>query len=83
MRVTVGDLVQLGEVLSGGSYLLQSSLRLHLGLGGHETIDQIEVLWPEGRKETLNYLAAYRFNLASGRQEVISSKVPEHSMNLP
>ena len=34
VRATAGDLVQLGEVLSGGSYLSQNDLRIHFGLGG-------------------------------------------------
>ena len=33
VRATAGDLVQVGEVLSGGSYLSQHDLRIHLGLG--------------------------------------------------
>jgi len=28
-----GDLVQLGEVVSGGSYLSQNDIRIHFGLG--------------------------------------------------
>jgi enediyne biosynthesis protein E4 len=31
-RATAGDLVQLGEVLNGGSYLSQNDLRIHFGL---------------------------------------------------
>ncbi len=34
VRVTAGGLVQTAEVRSGGSYLSQSDLRLHFGLGG-------------------------------------------------
>jgi enediyne biosynthesis protein E4 len=33
VRATAGDLVQLGEVISSGSYLSQSDLRIHFGLG--------------------------------------------------
>ncbi len=33
VRATAGDMVQLGEVISGGSYLSQNDLRIHLGLG--------------------------------------------------
>ncbi|BDC50265.1 hypothetical protein F183_A25810 [Bryobacterales bacterium F-183] len=38
---------QMDEVRSGGSYLSQSDLRLHFGLGTAETAD-IEVRWPSG-----------------------------------
>ncbi len=83
VRVTASDLVQLGEVISGGSYLSQNDLRLHFGLGSHESIDQAEVLWPDGKKETLSHLAADRFYLVREGQGVISSKPPEYSTNLP
>ena len=35
---------------SGGSYLSQSDLRLHFGLGKETKIDAVEILWPGGRK---------------------------------
>jgi hypothetical protein len=38
------------EVRSGGSYLSQSDLRLHFGLGRNETAD-LEVRWPTGAVE--------------------------------
>ena len=83
VRVAAGDLVQLGEVVSGGSYLSQSDLRLHFGLGSHEAIDQADVLWPDGKKETLTHLAADKFYVVREGQGIVSSKSPEHSANLP
>ena len=61
IKVTAGDLVQTGEVLSGGSYLSQNDLRLHFGLGGRERVDKVEVSWPTGKAETLTNLAADHF----------------------
>jgi hypothetical protein len=83
VRATAGDLVQLKEVLSGGSYLSQHDLRLHFGLGKHERLDQAEVLWPDGKKETLGNLAADRFYVVREGQGVISNKPAEHSVKLP
>lgn len=83
VRVTAGDLVQLGEVISGGSYLSQNDLRLHFGMNSHAMIDQAEVLWPDGKKETLTHLAADRFYVVREGQGVISNEPPEHSTNLP
>jgi hypothetical protein len=83
VRVTAGDLVQLGEVISGGSYLSQNDLRLHFGLGSHESVDQAEVLWPDGKKETLAHLTADKFYVLREGQGVVASKLPEHSANLP
>jgi hypothetical protein len=82
VRVTAGDLVQLREVISGGSYLSQSDLRLHFGLGSHESIDQAEVLWPNGKKELLGHLAADRFYVVREGQGVVSTSAPEHATNL-
>jgi hypothetical protein len=78
VRATAGDLVQLGEVFSGGSYLSQHDLRLHFGLGSHERLDQAEVLWPDGKKETLANLAADRFYVVREGMGVISNKPSEH-----
>ena len=61
VRVTAGDLTQLDEIRSGGSYLSQSDLRLHFGLGSHQHIDKAEIIWPDGTVETLSNLAVDRF----------------------
>jgi hypothetical protein len=83
VRATAGDLVQLGEVLSGGSYLSQNDLRVHFGLGSHERLDQAEILWPDGKKERLTNLAAGRFYVVREGHGVVSNKPPEHLVNLP
>jgi hypothetical protein len=61
VRVIAGPLTQTDEVRSGGSYMSQSDLRLHFGLGNHVQADRIEIVWPSGEKETLTNLAADRF----------------------
>jgi len=61
IRATAADLVQLGEVISGGSYLSQHDLRVHFGLGSHERVDKAEITWPDGKVETVTNLAADRF----------------------
>jgi hypothetical protein len=38
---------QMDEVRSGGSYISQSDLRVHFGLGDAKSVD-IEVHWPSG-----------------------------------
>jgi enediyne biosynthesis protein E4 len=78
VRATAGNLVQLGEVLSGGSYLSQHDLRIHFGLGSHERLDQAEVLWPDGRKETLTNLTVDRFYVVREGEGVVSSRPAEH-----
>jgi hypothetical protein len=61
VRAIAGDLVQTSEVLSGGSYLSQNDLRVHFGLGRRDSVDKVEILWPNGEIETLTHLAANHF----------------------
>jgi len=82
VRVTAGDLVQLGEVLSGGSYLSQNDLRLHFGLGSHEIVDRTDVLWPDGKRDILNHLAADRFYVVREGQGIVSDSKPQLLTNL-
>jgi hypothetical protein len=73
IRVTTGKLQQLGEIRSGGSYLSQSDLKLHFGLGEAKTIDKLEVLWPNGATQTFTDVAADRFySLKQGGGLVVS-----------
>ncbi len=83
VRATAGDLVQLGEVVSGGSYLSQHDLRLHFGLGNHEKLNQAEILWPSGKREVLTNLSADRFYVVREGEGVVSSSAPQHPAKLP
>ena len=58
-KVTVvsGDLTQLDEVRSGGSYISQNDLRLHFGLEKRTRVDRIQVRWPSGAVDTLTNVA--------------------------
>jgi len=71
VRITAGGLVQLGEVLSGGSYLSQNDLRLHFGLGTHNTADSVEITWSSGQKEVLKNLSADQFYCVLEGQGVV------------
>lgn len=59
--LTAGDIRQMGEVQSGGSYLCGNDLRLHFGLGSHERVDQIKVRWPGGEVESFWGIPADQF----------------------
>jgi hypothetical protein len=48
VKIVSGDLAQMDEVRSGGSYMSQSDLRLHFGLEKRTKIDLIEIRWPSG-----------------------------------
>jgi hypothetical protein len=76
VRVTAGDLVQTDEVRSGGSYISQSDLRLHFGLGSHDHVDKVEVFWPSGTEETYTQLVANRLYTLVEGNPVPSSQPP-------
>jgi hypothetical protein len=48
VKIVSGDLKQIDEVRSGGSYLSQNDQRLHFGLEKRTKIDLVEVRWPSG-----------------------------------
>ena len=49
---------QIDEVRSGGSYLSQSDLRVHFGLGKVERVELLEIRWPSGQIDTLKDVKA-------------------------
>jgi len=49
------------ELRSGSSYLSNSDMRLHFGLGSSSVADGIEVLWPSGLTERFAATEADRF----------------------
>ncbi len=62
-RVTIrsGGMTQTDEVRSGGSYLSQSDLRIHFGLGKAAKVESVEIRWPSGQVEVLKDLSADHF----------------------
>ena len=61
VKITTGSVVQTEEVRSGTSYLSQSDLRVHFGLGKAAKADSIEIRWTDGKVETLKDVAADKF----------------------
>ena len=49
---------QIDEVRSGGSYISQSDLRVHFGLGKAAKVDVLEIRWPSGHVDTLKDVKA-------------------------
>jgi hypothetical protein len=58
VRAVAGSVSQVREVKSGTSYLGQSDLRLHFGLGSAARADRLEIRWPNGRTESIGAVAA-------------------------
>jgi enediyne biosynthesis protein E4 len=84
VKVMARDLVQVDEVRSGGSYLSQNDLRIHFGLGSHDRLDRVEILWPTGKTDTITNLAAdhvYAVKEGEGvvpREQVRPLRAPGH-----
>lgn len=55
-RVTVkaGDLIQIQDVIPVTGYLSQADSRRHFGLGQTETVETVEVRWPNGQVTQLS-----------------------------
>ena len=54
--VRAGNLSLFKEVRSGASYLSQSDLRVHFGLGKNSTVDTLEIHWQSGHREQFTNL---------------------------
>ena len=61
ITVTAGGRRHIDEVRSGGSYLSQNDLRVHVGLGAATKIDALEIRWPSGVTDKLENLPVDRF----------------------
>jgi len=48
LKLSIGTQTEMREVKAGSSYLSQSDLRVHFGLGKAERADLLEVRWPSG-----------------------------------
>jgi hypothetical protein len=60
-KCVAGQLSQFDEVRSGGSYISQSDLRIHFGLGSNTVIDLLEIQWPSGAVDEFKNVAVDQF----------------------
>jgi len=70
VRVTAGGEARVTFVDGGNGFASQSSRRLHVGLGKAETVDEVEIRWPSGARQTISGLKAdrlYRVQEGEGR----------------
>ncbi len=49
----MGKEVMVRQVHAAGGYLAQSSRVLHFGLGERTAVDRVDILWPSGRRQTI------------------------------
>jgi hypothetical protein len=57
VRIESASGKQWAQVKSGASYLSQSDLALHFGLGADSSIKTVEVEWPSGKKQSFSNVA--------------------------
>jgi len=70
---TVGQvtMAQIREIAGGGSYLSQSDLRAHFGLGSAEKIDKLEITWPSGANQAFkDFRADQYYSIQEGKDEL-------------
>jgi hypothetical protein len=74
VRVVSGDLTQMDEVRSGGSYVSQNDLRLHFGLEKRTKIDLIEVRWPSGVIDKVTSASANKILIIKEGQGLVEQR---------
>ena len=71
IRLLADGLAQIREIEGGGSYLSQSDLRAHFGLGKATRIASVEIAWPSGKKQIFRDLEADKFyRIEEGRDQL-------------
>ena len=68
---------QTREVKSGSSYLCQSDMRLHFGLGNVEVVDEVMVQWPSGLLEQFKNVKGDQFLRATEGEGLTVAYIPK------
>jgi hypothetical protein len=74
VKIVSGNLTQVDEVRSGGSYLSQSDLRLHFGLEQRTKVDLVEVHWPSGALDRVTTATANKVLIIKEGKGLIAEK---------
>jgi hypothetical protein len=80
INVKAADRVFLDEVRSGSSYISQSDMRVHFGLGAATKLDYVEVRWPSGLTERFQGLAVDKIQIlkeGSGKAQAAPAPSPK------
>ena len=64
---------QIDEVRSGGSYISQSDLRVHFGLGKAQKVELLEIHWPSGQVDTFKDVKANQVIFVKEGEGVVRS----------
>ena len=61
IRVVGGGISQIREIAGGGSYLSQSDLRAHFGMGKAGRAETVQISWPSGEQQTFHNVESNKF----------------------
>jgi len=61
IRVRASGMLQVREIMAGGSYLSHSDVRARFGLGSATLAETVEVLWPRGLRQIFHNVPADKF----------------------
>ena len=71
VRLRAGGITQMREIAGGGSYLSQSDLRAHFGLGSSTAAESVDVTWPSGVHQVFRNVAGDQFYvITEGKDEL-------------
>lgn len=74
VEVRHGNKVQMLEAKGGASYLSHNDLRVHVGLGKANLIDELVLYWPSGKVQRIRKLVAGHLYSISESADVTSAK---------
>jgi hypothetical protein len=77
---TAGGVRRIRFVDGGNGFAGQSSRRIHFGLGSAERVDELEIAWPSGTRQTFENVAADRhWRAVEGEKELVADAPPIRS----
>jgi hypothetical protein len=62
------------EIHGGGSYLSQSDLRAHFGLGKADVVPSLEIRWPSGTIDRVDRVRANQFVVVEEGRGVVGRR---------
>ncbi len=73
ITITSGGQQQIREILSASSYISQSDLRQHFGLGNSDKVESLEISWPTGHVDRLSNISANQFITVREGQGIVGT----------
>ena len=74
IKLTAGGISQSREIAGGGSYLSQSDLRAHFGLGRSAKADTVDITWPSGAHQVFHDVDADKFYVVEEGKERLTAQ---------